>query len=247
MKTWIASFFAVALMGCGSCQTPCKPNIPYPQAGSCPLPGVAAGDPGGKCPSWPGQCTSNTHCISGTCLPCGGAGEACCGVMETCDVGTCDKSDDSEDVCRTSCGQAGQGCCTGNECAAGLYCDVAAPKTCVPTSQQACNGNKTWYVGVVDEDTRCALDANIIVQANTAAEATTCAQSVAASTGLSPGSQLLPPQETANNPADYQGCVQGNIVEGNSTVHFSAFTQSDAQACLQSFCLNCMVSMGPCP
>ena len=240
LKMWFVVFSAVAMFGCANCQGTCKQNIPYPEPGSCPLPGAPPGSPGGKCPGWPSNCDEGLDCISGTCLPCGGANEACCGNFESCTVGICDHNNDSEDVCRTTCGGNGQDCCPGNECASGLNCING--DTC-QSGPLACSGALTWYVGVFNATTRCA-EVAINVKADTQAEAAECAAGL-----LKAGQAARPPQQQPNPPQQYTVCVGGSdIIPGGpfGTQTIEAFTDADAQVCLQSQCTNCEVAFGEC-
>lgn len=236
-KAWLSVLFAVTLFNCSNCTGTCKPNVPYPQPGSCPIPGVATGQPGGKCPTWPNQCANDSHCINGTCLPCGGVGEACCGPMDDCTGSTCDQAND---ICRSDCGGVGEQCCGDGHCINGSVCDGNS-NTCT-SGPPACNGSTTWYIGLVDAN-RCAAPENIIVKANSAAEATTCANAMP-----SYGYTRLPPQTTPNVPTEYVGCLgDSNVLLGSRNSYFFAFSASDAAACLQSQCVNCQVTMGECP
>ena len=240
LKLWFVVLSAVAMFGCSNCQGTCKQNIPYPEPGSCPLEGAPQGSPGGKCPSWPGNCDDGLHCTSGTCLPCGGANEACCFTSDECSVGVCDLENDGEDICRTDCGSAGQDCCEHNVCASGLTCINGASCESGPLE---CSGALTWYVGTFNATTRCA-GIPIIVKADTQAEAAQCAGGQ-----LPAGSAGRPPQQQANPPQQYTGCIGGSVynpLNPFGTVTFEAFTDADAQVCLQSQCTNCEVSFGEC-
>ncbi|WP_224243483.1 hypothetical protein [Hyalangium gracile] len=244
-RFFIALAMAAVIAGCNDCQGHCDPQVPYPEPGACPLIGKSPGEEGGACPSWPGMCTSGTRCVQGTCLPCGGSGEVCCGFDNTCQGGlTCDPKPNSADVCSSTCGQLNKQCCSSNVCAPGLTCN-GNNKTCITSNTSQCNGSTQFFVGMLDLTTRCAIEP-IAVMANSAAEATTCAQGVVQQLGLSGYVELKSPTQFPNVGNTYNFCSKSAIDPG-STVTVHAFSDADAQACVQGYCsLTCTITPGAC-
>ncbi len=131
-----------------SCAAPCEDGRLCVD-GSCVCP------EGACCPG----CGADEACLAGTCAPCGGLNQFCCGDRcagadaiclggrcaqcgrpgDPCCAGggcvapaTCDGT-----TCHGTCGEVGQACCTGNRCALGTVCAGSFP---LPMSCAVCGG-----------------------------------------------------------------------------------------------------------
>lgn len=246
LKTLAMAVFIAALNGCDV--KPCSPTIPYPQPGTCSIPGTPEGEPGGKCPSWPSQCGGGSSCIQGVCLPTGGDGEACTGLHNECDPGlTCDDVPDSHVTCSSTCGQLGQPCCHHSVCGPGNTC--TPDQTCVqtdPPTTSACQGSTQYFVGTLDFVTRCAGEP-ISVMADDPAQATACAQATLQQLGLTGVVELVSPTLYPNSGAEHQFCSKSDFDPSGSSFTIHAHSDGDALTCAKGYCVkDCTITAGVC-
>lgn len=236
------------ITGCTSwggigCSAPCKPGVPYPQPGACPIPGVPDNQPGGHCKGiWP--CGNGSQCVDGTCLPCGGDGEICCGPNKDCNGGACEYNSNGPDICSTSCGTLGKACCNGNNCE-GSVCDLNTHQ-CVAGGGGACSGPYTYVVSFINKQTRCA-EYTFYVKSSSDADAQTCAQGLLQGQTGNVGLYELGPLNV--EPTEYVFCEHSAepLSGPDNNIYPLAFSQQDAEICaVQAFCQNCTFTPGQC-
>jgi hypothetical protein len=136
-----------------------------------------------------------------------------------------------------SCSAAGGGCSNAN-CCSGLQC--ISGKCAAPSGARTCGGNpvgpqtQAFTIGVRYPSSLCAVT-ELWPYANSQAEAVGCARA------LYPGYDILAGQSYTSFPyAEHSPFGTCNDLS------VSAFSQSDADACAQSLCVNCSDSSGWC-
>jgi hypothetical protein len=184
-------------------------------------------------------CGGATECAAGICS-CGAPGQVCCGGTTCNDGKACTKDAHGVGRCPVPepCGGNGQKCCaTGNSCSTGLACTSGrcAPKatTCSGAAQTS---TAQWFRIGLKRPTGCSAGV-VPFFANTLDEAALCA------TKANPGTIAV---TTGSDPQYYAYGEVGPL--GICTdIQVPAFSDSDAQSCAKSLCINCTFIGGGCP
>jgi hypothetical protein len=246
-----STLFVTAILGTMACtdygQLGCDGKCDHPydgEPGSCPQPGAVAGHIGGKCEAWPAfACDAGGVCVDGTCLPCGGDGELCCGKYgpnpEQCTSGTCTSTGDYP-VCNSSCGTLTPGkdsCCPGNgiKCSEGA-CDIDTNK-CIQPQNVPCTGNYGYAVAFTD-GAGCVLGTSYF-SADNDTEAQQCADAAKAQYGAAGVCALnaLPIE---------QDTCQTSFLGSFSKV-IEVCDMAKLASCEYEQCTNCTYTNGSCP
>lgn len=189
-------------------------------------------------------CDPGMVCSSGTCVPCGGEGGACCvnGATTSCNGTLMCLMESSGEFCR-NCGDIGEACCnsSGSQvCNAGGVC---VSGSCQSVAALTCDPSGTIFSVGIQSMNLCALRV-VEVRATSAANALSCA---ANSGMLASGEQVY---EIPNTPiTDYEMCVETES-EGRRTTTVRAFGDFEASRCTRwtrcgdAGCTS--VSMGAC-
>jgi hypothetical protein len=239
-KVWLFALILVWLQACGeACQSPCKPEVEYPNPGACPIPGADETEPGGEC-GWFSLwsiCHDNSTCVSNTCIPCGNPNQICCTYGDACSSGTCEHPSGTHKRCSLDCGQAGQPCCEGNECdiAAGLVCNINT-HTCVASGSICGTGANSYGVGVINKGDRCG-DVYAI-QADNPSDAKACVEeAVGLEWEIAPAGAEL---------KEYTFCNDSDF-DPPTTLTKQAYSSQDAKTCAHNDCTNCTTTANACP
>jgi len=231
-----------------SCAPPCNPSVPVGQPGSCPIPGIADGQPGGKCATWlvsQNWCNSG-ECIDGTCLGCGSATEPCCGPNyygDGCGASAgCQNQSNGNRICSSSCGVVGLQCCNQTDCNSGGHC---VNGTCVTNGLGTCGGGSTAYeFAFINPTTKC-IDFTYKDTASDASAAQACAVASAPASFVNDTVK-----QVSGDPPLWDECgkVKPGVLSGNgpSTYHIPGLADSDAQTCAESMYPDETITPGPC-
>jgi hypothetical protein len=179
-------------------------------------------------------CASGLVCAGSpkTCVPangCGTQGLLCCGpaVGYQCQSGLSCQSN----VCEKAAACVGTGasctsasCCSPDSCVSGKCQAPSTQKTC--SGQTATSSATNFVVGAKGSASLCAIGAEAFF-ANSLSEAETCAQRVFGSAGVT-----LVPNATPSS-YDYQDWGPFNDSSVCTIVSVNAFSQSDADTCVQ--------------
>jgi hypothetical protein len=222
-----------------------KCNHPYDgKPGSCATGNVSVGQIGGSCAGWPSPaCAAGGTCIDGTCLPCGGDGELCCGHYSPnpseCTDGTCAATADYP-TCDSSCGTLTPGqdtCCPGNgtKCSEGA-CDVDTNK-CIQPQSVPCTGANPYAVALVD-GAGCVLG-TFYFSGDNDTDAKACADGLKAMYGAADECTL------GQIPTEKDVCESSFL--GTYSAVIGVCDPAKLAACEQEQCSNCTFQDGSCP
>jgi hypothetical protein len=134
-------------------------------------------------------------------------------------------------------------------CGDGVTFICGADQICVPsntTTSGACHGSTLYFVGTLDDVSRCAKDP-ITVMADDPAQATECAKATLAQLGLAGVRDLVSPTLYQNYGTEYPFCSVSEIDPNGSSFTIPAHSDEDALTCGKNYCLmDCTITAGAC-